>query len=105
MSRPFSYNDENFTVIGNVLFCHIIVTKQLDVYSLITEIPQEIYKRLLHKSGVFRCLGVINGDIKSYSVSVGVTLNSSNEKYYFYTGDRILDIGNYLIGYYILKDI
>ena len=22
MSRPFSYNDENFTVIGNMLFCH-----------------------------------------------------------------------------------
>lgn len=24
MSRPFSYNDDNFTVIGNVLFCHIL---------------------------------------------------------------------------------
>ena len=22
MSRPFSYNDENFTVIGNMLFLH-----------------------------------------------------------------------------------
>lgn len=22
MSRPFSYNDENFTVIGNLLFVH-----------------------------------------------------------------------------------
>lgn len=23
MSRPFSYNDESFTVIGNMLFIHI----------------------------------------------------------------------------------
>lgn len=25
MSKPFSYNDENFTVIGNVLFGHILI--------------------------------------------------------------------------------
>ena len=24
MSRPFTYNDENFTVIGNMLFCHLV---------------------------------------------------------------------------------
>lgn len=29
MSRPFSYNDENFTVIGNLLFCHIRITKDI----------------------------------------------------------------------------
>lgn len=29
MSRPFSYNDENFTVIGNILFCHIMVTNEV----------------------------------------------------------------------------
>lgn len=23
MSRPFSYSDQNFTVIGNILFVHI----------------------------------------------------------------------------------
>lgn len=27
MSRPFSYNDENFTVIGNMLFGHIKIPK------------------------------------------------------------------------------
>lgn len=29
MSRPFSYNDENFTVIGNMLFIHIIITEAI----------------------------------------------------------------------------
>ena len=39
MSRPFSYNDENFTVIGNILFCHIMVTKHLENDNLLIEIP------------------------------------------------------------------
>lgn len=31
MSRPFSYNDENFTVIGNILFAHVdIGTKKIN---------------------------------------------------------------------------
>lgn len=25
MSRPFSYNDENFTIIGNVLFFRVVL--------------------------------------------------------------------------------
>jgi hypothetical protein len=29
MSRPFSYNDENFTIIGNVLFFHVLSTGAL----------------------------------------------------------------------------
>ncbi len=26
MSRPFTYNDENFTVIGNILFLHVMIS-------------------------------------------------------------------------------
>lgn len=46
MSRPFSYNDENFTVIGNIVF---ITLKYNDVFAKDTptvEVPEEIYKRL-----------------------------------------------------------
>lgn len=39
MSRPFSYNDENFTVIGNVLFIHIRVNKEISINDNIVEIP------------------------------------------------------------------
>lgn len=31
MSRPFSYNDENFTVIGNICFIHLKTTGTLDI--------------------------------------------------------------------------
>ena len=46
MSRPFSYNDENFTVIGNMLFIHIIVTEDIKASSVVAAIPPEIIKRL-----------------------------------------------------------
>ena len=45
MSRPFSYSDENFTVIGNVLFCHIRVDG-VKANGNIAEIPPAIYQRL-----------------------------------------------------------
>ena len=105
MSRPFSYDDENFTVIGNVLFCHILVEKTLYVDRYIIEIPPEIYKRLLYKSCVFTCLGTIDDEIVTQFVNVGVSVNPNSRKYYLYTGSVVSDVGNYLIGYYILKDI
>lgn len=73
MSRPFSYNDKNFTVIGNVLFCHIIVKKPLDTERYIVEIPPEIYKRLLHKSSIFMCVGVSDEVIESSFINVGTS--------------------------------
>lgn len=48
MSRPFSYNDENFTVIGNMLFGHIKVPKgtSVNVRQKIVEVPPELFKRM-----------------------------------------------------------
>lgn len=46
MSRPFSYNDENFTVIGNMLFVHIIDNKARKALELVVEIPPAIFERL-----------------------------------------------------------
>lgn len=46
MSRPFSYNDENFTVIGNVLFVHIIDNKARKALEPVVEIPPAIFERL-----------------------------------------------------------
>ena len=42
MSRPFSYNDENFTVIGNLLFVHIHDPKRHEANEPIIEIPPAI---------------------------------------------------------------
>lgn len=47
MSRPFSYNDENFTVIGNMLFCHIPITKDIPAGQIIAEVPPAIADRLM----------------------------------------------------------
>ncbi len=48
MSRPFSYNDENFTVIGNILFAHVdIGTKKINKGGIIGTIPPAIYDRLV----------------------------------------------------------
>ena len=51
MSRPFSYNDENFTVIGNVVFVHVLVN-QTEALQKIVEIPYEIGRRLLYKTAM-----------------------------------------------------
>ena len=105
MSRPFSYNDENFTVIGNILFCHIMVTKVMDAYTNLIEIPPDIYKRIINKSNIFISSGTADKVSVTNFINVGVTTRLPNEEHYIYSGSDIHDIGNYLIGYYFLKDI
>lgn len=39
MSRPFSYNDENFTVNGNVLYVHVKYEKAAKAGTRLIEIP------------------------------------------------------------------
>lgn len=104
MSRPFSYNDENFTVIGNILFCHIMVTKVLNPKDDLIEIPPDIYKRMFNKSNYLMRLE--RGDFSSDSslISVGAA-RETDGKYYIYVRDELTAIGRCLIGFYILKDI
>ena len=105
MSRPFSYSDENFTVIGNVLFCHIKIKKAILKTEPIVEIPPEIYARMLHNGQKFnkegRDLDVIyNGN----SIDVGVK-QLEDKKYVLFAQSNIYETGLYLVGFYILKDI
>ena len=104
MSRPFSYNDENFTIIGNILFIHFKATNTIGQYSNFLEIPEEIYKHMVNKSNLF----ITSNTKEEFSGSTnfirgGVT--NSNGKYYFFAGDALYSGSDYLIGYYILKDI
>lgn len=46
MGRPFSYNDDNFTVIDNILFVHFNDTKERKSNEPVIQIPDEIYKRM-----------------------------------------------------------
>jgi hypothetical protein len=47
LSRPFSYNDENFTVIGNILFVHFVDQKKRGANEPVIEVPYEIFRRLV----------------------------------------------------------
>lgn len=48
MSRPFSYNDENLTVIGNMLFIHHNYDGSFYHGLILVDIPWEIRKRVNH---------------------------------------------------------
>ena len=107
MSRPFSYSDENFTVIGNILFLHVKLTKSYKVWNHIVEIPHAIYERMYHKSLLIQ----ISSNKDNYSseklIKTGIYKSDNDEKYYLYTSDEISEeyIGFYLVAWYALKDI
>lgn len=48
MSRPFSYNDKNFTVIGNMLFIHICYNYNVSPGAIIADVPLAIRNRVYH---------------------------------------------------------
>lgn len=50
MSRPFSYSDECFTVIGNILFVHIMRDGSCFDGMVLRSVPPEIVKRLYTKN-------------------------------------------------------
>lgn len=82
MSRPFSYNDENFTVIGNVLFCHIKLKEAVLMSEPIVEIPPAIYERMLYKTNKFLQARTYNNSTSSYVLDIGVG-KKDDKKYFF----------------------
>lgn len=107
MSRPFSYNDENFTVIGNILFLHIKITKEFHKYDNIVEIPQAIYDRMYHKSLYIQLSSNTDNDYTCFWLNSCISKSISDGKYYLSTSDDISNsfIGFYLLAWYVIKDI
>lgn len=101
MSKPFSYNDENFTVIGNVAFVHVLVgpTKPLQK---IVEIPYEIARRLLYKTamGFLQIIDIYG----ALGYPFTGTVIYDNDKYYLSTSTSIGQ-KYYATAFLILKDI
>ena len=84
MSRPFSYNDENFTVIGNLLFCHFHCTAPIKANTHIVAIPPEIYKRLMFFDN--KLFGEYNdGRTVRGSLTISCTVRYDNGNYWFNT--------------------
>lgn len=105
MSRPFSYSDENFTVIGNVLFCHIKISKRILKSEPIVYIPPEIYDHMLFRTQKFVKASDGTGFLVTGSaIDVGVN-ETEDGKYFLFGQVNIYETGTYLVGFYILKDI
>lgn len=103
MSRPFSYNDENFTVIGNLLFVHILDLKAHKADEPIIEIPPAIISRMITYSNV------VNESVKAFygGGQIGIKVVKVDNKYYFaYTKDtNAVTADRYFFTNYLLKDI
>lgn len=95
MSRPFSYNDENFTVIGNLLFVHIQDSKAHEAGEPVIEIPPAIFSRMITYGNVavestraffgggFSGLEVVKVDNKYYFAYTKNIDSANNVRYYF----------------------
>ena len=104
MSRPFSYNDENFTLIGNVLFCHIRIINPVLKKQPILEIPPAIYDRMLFTSQKFNQVFTDDNNFLSTSLLLGV-IDVDGKKYFSCNNEDLKTSNTYAVGYYILKDI
>ena len=101
MSRPFSYNDENFTVIGNVVFVHVLA-RQVKPLQKIVEIPYEIGRRLICKTAMGFMQFADNYASQGYQFN-GTVIYKDN-KYYLSTRTAINQT-YYATAFLILKDI
>ena len=104
MSRPFSYHDKNFTVIGNMLFIHIRYKYQIFPGAIIEHVPLAIRNRVYHYENY---LIMTNTNSVSDNALVPVTM----EYGYLTTRDGFpkiptLEKGErWYYGMYLLKDI
>ena len=97
MSRPFSYNDENFTVIGSLLIIHVAFSGKVNLNGKICKVPPEIVKRLKY-SGFIGCYNK-----SPFSPTPDVSLFVQNNEL------RVTNAGDYNNGQFFsivdLKDI
>lgn len=108
MSRPFSYNDENFTVIGNIVFFHIKITKKFNKNEDIIEIPQAIFERMCNKSNHTQLSSSIDGDSRYFWFTSLIKKSNIDGKYYYCSVDKDITnefVGFYAVSWYFLKDI
>lgn len=101
MSRPFSYNDENFTVIGNVVFVHVLVEKLAPLQKIV-EIPYEIGRRLLYKTAMGFAQVVDKYADQGYQFN-GTIIYEDNK--YYLSIKTALNLKYYVTAFLILKDI
>lgn len=104
MSRPFSYNSESFTVIGNMLFIHKRYDHRVFPGTIIEDVPTEIGKRLYHKESY---LMMVNTKSLSDTVLVPVSMryNMLTTREGVPTIPAVEEGERWYYGMYFLKDI
>lgn len=103
MSRPFSYNDDNFTVIGNVLYVHFKYDDAAEAGTRLCEIPPAIYDRLLFYTNVGASCYPVDGYAAG---TVPLSAIKYENKFYLTNAVKISAYNNrYIYGTFILKDI
>ena len=103
MSRPFSYNDENFTVIGNILFVHADIGG--DVYVVgqkLVSIPQAIFTRMTTYNQQAAVSNKFTGGSGS---SIGVTCTEDGNLITRTAISTVTTLPRFVLTWYCLKDI
>ena len=104
MSRPFSYNDENFTVINNVLILHAKIIKDISKDEEFVEIPPEIFNRMDYYTYV--AISVLDRINVRTASTVIIGVKDIDGRKYFYTSKALLkDTTSSVIALFMLKDI
>lgn len=102
LSRPFSYNDKNFTVIGNILFVHCVCNGAVENGGVICDVPPQIAARMATNNN-FAVLS--NTNSKSGPVTINIVLNSSNQFVARSAIDSTIYTDRLLYAIYLLKDL
>lgn len=104
MSRPFSYNDENFTVINNVLILHAKIIKDISMNEEFVEIPPEIFNRMDYYTYV--AISVLDRLNVRTASTITIGVEDIDGRKYFYTSKALSkDTTSSVIALFMLKDI
>ena len=104
MSRPFSYNDENFSVIGNLLFIHFRDDNKRSEYEPVLQIPPSIYERMVTNS--FTLLSQLVGNRQASRPTMGTTIENNGKHFIAFLEKRTeTTVPRYYIGFSQMKDI
>lgn len=85
-------------------FCHILTTKDIPSGNGIVEIPPKIFDRLVYSSNLMLRVTSKLGTTTAANVTIGI--KDISGIHYLYSGSVFhSSVYNYLIGFYLLKDI
>ena len=104
MSRPFSYNDENFTVIDNMLFVHFIDMEAREIDEPVIQVPDEIYKRMCSYANITFASPKVN-NVSGMTCAISIILKDGKPYIAFISRRPSTKVLRYYYTIYLLKDI